>query len=400
MKANSKNLGWILLLVLSTMIHASARAQPLRRQTVDPNAAQAELLWYGGHASGAVQTDASGQKMPCLAHCSPCPRVYGYAEALFLERSNRCFDQPLLVQRDEFGNPAATGLATADLQFDYEPALRIVLGFRLCEGWGIEGGYFGLWDAEATESVAPGVPLSFPDGLGAGGTTEGASVWAFLHRTWVDYSSAVHSGELNLVYCGDRDGKCEAGKCGFASAGACGTSRGRTFEWLAGFRYLDLREELRIAGQRDEIGGTASGVYDIRTINQLCGGQLGARWRCWGERLGFEATGKLGVFGNAAEQEQYITDYPADQSGAFPLRPLTGDDGTEVAFVSDLNLTAIYRLNEVWSLRAGYNLIWISGVALAPDQLDFSGTLPAGDQLHSTGSLFLHGASCGVEARW
>jgi hypothetical protein len=37
---------------------------------------------------------------------------------------------------------------------------------------------------------------------------------------------------------------------------------------------------------------------------------------------------------------------------------------------------------------------------LAPDQLDFSGVLPAGNRLNSNGSLFLHGISCGVEARW
>ena len=36
----------------------------------------------------------------------------------------------------------------------------------------------------------------------------------------------------------------------------------------------------------------------------------------------------------------------------------------------------------------------------ALDNLDFSGTLPAGDQLRSTGSMFLHGVSGGLEARW
>ena len=45
-------------------------------------------------------------------------------------------------------------------------------------------------------------------------------------------------------------------------------------------------------------------------------------------------------------------------------------------------------------------LIWLDGVALAPDQLDFSGELPAGDQLCSDGEVFLHGVSFGVEARW
>jgi hypothetical protein len=51
-------------------------------------------------------------------------------------------------------------------------------------------------------------------------------------------------------------------------------------------------------------------------------------------------------------------------------------------------------------LRAGYNLIWIAGAALAPDQLDFSGVLPAGNQLRSDASVFLHGVSGGLEARW
>jgi len=71
-----------------------------------------------------------------------------------------------------------------------------------------------------------------------------------------------------------------------------------------------------------------------------------------------------------------------------------------VAFVGELNLTGIYRLNEIWNLRAGYNAMWISGVALAPNQLDFSGELPAGNQLSSNGGVFLHGVSCGIEARW
>jgi hypothetical protein len=44
--------------------------------------------------------------------------------------------------------------------------------------------------------------------------------------------------------------------------------------------------------------------------------------------------------------------------------------------------------------------MWITGVALAPDQLDFDATLPSGDQIASDGSVFLHGVSCGVEARW
>jgi hypothetical protein len=53
----------------------------------------------------------------------------------------------------------------------------------------------------------------------------------------------------------------------------------------------------------------------------------------------------------------------------------------------------------VWGLRTGYNLIWIEGLALAPDQLDFSNT---GDdaELQDGGGVFLHGVNIGLEGRW
>jgi hypothetical protein len=167
-----------------------------------------------------------------------------------------------------------------------------------------------------------------------------------------------------------------------------------------GFRYLNLREHLRIYGERGQQTGSGtiaveSGVYDIRTSNNLYGPQVGARVRRWGRRLGWEMAGRAGIFGSDAQQEQYIVDFLPE-----PVRPLTSAADGQVAFVGDLNFTGIYRLNDVWNLRAGYNLIWITGVALAPDQLDFNATLPSGDQLDSHGSVFLHGVSCGVEARW
>jgi hypothetical protein len=48
----------------------------------------------------------------------------------------------------------------------------------------------------------------------------------------------------------------------------------------------------------------------------------------------------------------------------------------------------------------GYNLIWLSGVALAPNQFDFGAETTSGSDLHGGAGLFLHGASLGLEARW
>lgn len=65
-----------------------------------------------------------------------------------------------------------------------------------------------------------------------------------------------------------------------------------------------------------------------------------------------------------------------------------------------MNVSAIYRLTDQWGLRAGYNLIWLDGVALARDQWDFTNTPASGPSLVGGGCLFLHAANLGVERRW
>jgi long-subunit fatty acid transport protein len=68
--------------------------------------------------------------------------------------------------------------------------------------------------------------------------------------------------------------------------------------------------------------------------------------------------------------------------------------------MADLNLSVAYRLTDVFALRAGYNAIWIGGVALAPNQWDFGASTDAGKNLDPTGSIFLNGLSVGLDAAW
>ena len=118
--------------------------------------------------------------------------------------------------------------------------------------------------------------------------------------------------------------------------------------------------------------------------------------RRWQNRFGWEAAGKAGIFANDAQQKQTVTDFPN-----FPLRPTVSSSRDGVAFLGEINPSALYRLTNVWNLRAGYNVIWIEGLALAPDQLDFNfATTPSGNQLHNDGGMFLHGVNVGLEARW
>ena len=287
-----------------------------------------------------------------------------------------------------------TYLSTSDLNFNFDPGMRATAGMRLCGDRALEFTYFGIFDGTASAVVAkPGGGLDFP-------IPSSRNAFHDMDRVQTDYSSWMHSFEVNLPCC---CGCCE--ECGCAEAGeecGCDQHRGecgrgevrcRSFEWFAGFRYLDLGEDFDISTQRTVSGGVEDGAYNIRTTNQLFGAQLGARVRrTWG-RFGWEATSKAGIFGNAARENQTVTDFPG-----YVFRTVSSSRGG-VAFVGEANLSALYRLTDVWNLRAGYTVMSISGLALAPDQLDFAFSAPPSG-MSSNGSMFLHGANLGLEARW
>lgn len=324
---------------------------------------------------------------PCCNN--PCPTFYGQVEALFMKREPRFTDQPIIVD----ANAGTTFVSSSDLDFEFGPGVRATIGMHLCEGPALEFSYFGLCEGEASAvaiSPDPGAFLIFPDNLFG-------NVFVDMDIAEVNYSSSLHSFEANLLCC---CGSCEecGDECCDECGGQCGCSdvRCRSFEWFGGFRYLYLDEELNISAQRIVAGGLEEGSYDVRTTNHLYGLQLGARERRTRGRWGWEATGKAGIFGNYAQQEQTVTDFPN-----FVLRPTVSSSSGGVAFIGETNLSVLYRLTDIWNLRAGYSLIWIEGLALAPDQLDFDfASSPSGDQLDNGGAMFLHGANFGVEARW
>jgi putative beta barrel porin BBP7 len=315
----------------------------------------------------------------CFRRCciNPCPCAYVQVGALFLQGVPRFSNQPIIVDP----NTNTTFLSTSNFNSNFTPGLYATVGMRV---WGcryMEFDYFGLFGGTASAVAVkpdPAAFLTFPDNLVG-------NVFVDMDRAQVNYSSSLQSFAVNFPCC-----------CGCCDGCGCGGIRYQSITWFAGFRYLNLSERLNIAAQRTVGGAVEDGNYNVRTTNNLYGAQLGARVRRWRGRFGWDASGFAGIFANAAQQKQSVTDFPN-----FPLRPVTSSNSTGAAFVGGTNLSALYGLTTVWNLRAGYNLIWIQGLALAPDQLDFNfAAAPSGDQIHNRGGLFLHGANVGLEARW
>jgi hypothetical protein len=305
---------------------------------------------------------------PCTVGCcgcgNGCPCGYAWAEGLILTRDNDSANRPLVLDL----NTDEVLLTVGDLDFDWSGGLRVGYGRRLCGCWGVELGYLGYFDNSAVAGVESADDLTLPGDLGLQ-----VNNFFAADDVGVRYASDLHSAEVNFVHC----------------CGGCG----RTLEWLAGFRYLDLSERFAITAF-DSAESTTR--YAVRTSNDLYGAQLGARVRRYAGCWSWETTAKAGIYGNDMQQHQApIIDFPD-----FEFRSARGGSDSDVAFVGDLNFTGIYQLNHTWGLRAGYNLIWIEGVALAPEQLDFTNVTGSGTGLASGDGLLLHGVNVGLEARW
>ena len=299
--------------------------------------------------------------------------TYALTEALVMGRDDQATNRSLVEVTG--ADPADVLLAPRDLQFPFGGGVRAFYGARNPDVGGWELGYFGLYgqSASASTSVSGDEFLQAPGPLGDDLTSA-------AQAANVTYNSVINGAEFNL----------------FRSSTVWDERHDawRTIDWLAGFRYVGVSESAAI----DILSCSGDGPlvpYRVRSSTNLFGAQVGTRGRLAWQRWAVEGWAKAALMGAAQWQGQ---DAVVDWLG-YQQRPAASATGGTVGFVGDINLSAIYRLTDVWGIRAGYNTIWIEGVALAPDQFDFGADGPpttvAGD-----GGIFLHGANLGLEARW
>ncbi|MFM9962278.1 MAG: BBP7 family outer membrane beta-barrel protein [Planctomycetaceae bacterium] len=321
----------------------------------------------------------------------PCSCIYGQVQSLFLVRESQFANQAIVV--DTFPGPNTTFLSTSAVDSStFTPGVQATFGMCLCDGRALEFEYFGLFPNDESAVVAGLAGGVFPGNLGVG-----VNVFDNIARAQVDYSSWINGFSMNFPCCCGCYEECcnECCCCQVGNESDNREVRTQSLTWFAGFRYLNVGERLNITA--DSVTPGEQGTYNTRTTNNLYGAQLGARMRRTQGRFGWDASGQAGLFGNDAQQSQLVQDFPA---GSPALRNESTSRGG-VAFVGQGNISGLYALTNVWNLRAGYNVIWIEGLALAPDQLDFNfATAGSGTRVNNDGGLFLHGVNIGLEARW
>ena len=320
--------------------------------------------------------------LPDISVCASPSWHYAVVEVLAMQRDNQSCARPLVI--DTATNQ--TALATSDLNPGVALGGRAFYGHYGESGWGWEAGYLGVYGMTASQT------LTGPETLQLAGPMASALQIPYGAADVVvaDYTSMINSGEINVFKsCHQTRGP----RCG-AGQGGC------SIDWLGGFRYVNISERAGLAFTccTTEPAGPFTSSYDVETSNNLIGGQFGGRasrtWRRWA----VDGWAKTGVFANLQSQSQAAIVDPSNPG--LPYRDAHSSNDVAPAMLADLNLSVAYRLTDVFALRAGYNAIWIGGVAMAPNQWDFTNSADAGKNLDPTGSIFLNGLSVGLDAAW
>jgi hypothetical protein len=159
---------------------------------------------------------------------------------------------------------------------------------------------------------------------------------------------------------------------------------------FAGLRVVSIAETLKYSAE----SATATGQYDIATHNNLAGPQIGADWfiEHYEWRLGGRIKG--GSLVNASNQSTRVR--ILDHAGT-PLVPNRDEFASlhTLAFVGEINFIGAYQFTPNCAFRAGYDLMWVTDLALAQNQLTFSPSTPT--LISSQHVLFYQGFTIGLE---
>ncbi|HYW78950.1 MAG TPA: BBP7 family outer membrane beta-barrel protein, partial [Thermoguttaceae bacterium] len=97
---------------------------------------------------------------------------------------------------------------------------------------------------------------------------------------------------------------------------------------------------------------------------------------------------------NFATQTSRMT----DNDSTIVLRDFDRHVG-ELAFIGDLRLGLTYQVTQCMAATLGYQVTWVEGVALAPEQLSYNSTPNSGNRVNTDGSLFFDGGYAGLTIR-
>jgi hypothetical protein len=174
-----------------------------------------------------------------------------------------------------------------------------------------------------------------------------------------------------------------------------------------GFRWFQVRDDFESAWNIDGAGGyQATDLYDrVSVENNLFGYQFGGMLNyCLTSRLNANIGGKFGIYGNNVDFRHRLgteTDLAyLTASGTDDIDVESSD--TVLAGLGELDMGLGYRISNAWSIRGGYRMMAITGVADAVENMqnaDYN-SIAAVSQFDANDCHILHGGYVGLTFNW
>lgn len=167
--------------------------------------------------------------------------------------------------------------------------------------------------------------------------------------------------------------------CGFTAPGRNAELRATL---LAGFRYLDLHDEVRVADYLNPVGSpsaVAFGEDEFTTRNQFYGSQVGCKLGVQWEKFAVEYVTKMAVGithqVTIVNGSPLIVASPADPTllpGPFLALPsnIGRLSSNRVTLVPELALRCRWQMTDHVALRLGYELLYWNKILCPGDQMD------------------------------
>lgn len=394
------------------------------------------VMQNGGHAVAAPHGE------PCLTPEPPCgPPGKCWVGVEYLLWRIKEYDVPPLVTTGPItdfnpalgifpgtlGLPGTVVLFGGDVDEDWRHGLRVSAGtwFGCDQRCGIEANYFVLEDdGDDFTVISAGSPIltrPLVDALTGAETVEFVAFPGLLSGS-VDISSSsqLQGGEVNFI------------------KNLCCCPCSHRVDLLAGFRYMELEDELTITETITTLAplpptivipgvavpvpaGTSLTVVDrFETENRFYGGQIGARAEFWRGRVFANVTGKLAI-GSTHQIVRISGSTTVTAPGGAPLVFPGGQlalptnigthDRDEFSILPEIGFNVGYQLTDSLRAYAGYSLLYWSDVVRPGDHIDrtinasqqFGGVLvgPARPAFSFNETDFwAHGFNLGVELRF
>lgn len=312
--------------------------------------------WVPNHAGPVAGCDpvAGGCEVGC---CRRWPTWTGGAGWLYLKRDGGVGNGNLIRRQFQsfIPNPPTVTqniLAFEDFgDFDYESGVQVELSRHLGPCTALTARYAWLGEHTAQAAAGPVNPVFAPtDGIFLRTMPQtDISAASFVNNViQAQYSSDYQSFEFLL----ERE----------VVPG---------IELHGGFRYVAFDERLGIGVNSVGVAIPQASSYAFDTENDLYGFQVGADGAIWQvcDWFSIDGLAHAGVYNNEAKSQVTGTRTATNGSTAGMSR------ASQVAFLGEVGLFGTIRTCRGVTVRAGYQVMWIEGLALAGAQVGNTGNV-------------------------